>query len=417
MVSVRCSGSETNLLDCYYRQPFQYSDCGHSYDAGLSCEASCQNGTVRIVSESDSYFRRYGRVEVCISNEWGTICNDYWNDMAATVVCKMLGYSPYGAKALSNTFTEGYLHMHFTKLNCSGSEESIFNCSYNELSNYYCSRYRDASVICQLNNVQYSNCTTGNIRLTGGSNQFEGRVELCVNGVWGSVCDNSWDSTEASTVCKQLGYEVSSYKTNSFFGVSTLPMHIYYSSCSSSSTNLLGCYLSWLPSYSSYCNNYHEAGVICSSNCNNGQVRLYGSDSQRRGNVQVCINNTWQAVCGRRNYGVDNNLASVVCSELGYSQYGAKSTAGLWYNYNNLYSFFNIHCYGNESTIFDCQYGTSGYCNRYNAIGVVCSHSNINPVNCTDGSIRLYGGSSALDGILHVCANGAWGTVCSRSWL
>lgn len=118
---------------------------------------------------------------------------------------------------------------------------------------------------------------------------------------------------------------------------------------------------------------------------------MYGSDSQRRGNVQVCINSTWQAVCGRGNYGVDNNLASVVCRELGYSQYGmhltlnnpgiyilsfigAKSTAGLWYNYNS-YSFFNIHCYGNESTIFDCQHGTSGYCRRYNAIGVVCSHS------------------------------------------
>ena len=38
------------------------------------------------------------------------------------------------------------------------------------------------------------------------------------------------------------------------------------------------------------------------------------------------------------------------------------------------------------------------------------------PVNCTDGSIRLYGGSSAMDGILHVCANGAWGTVCSGYW-
>ena len=37
-------------------------------------------------------------------------------------------------------------------------------------------------------------------------------------------------------------------------------------------------------------------------------------------------------------------------------------------------------------------------------------------MNCTDGSIRLYGGSSAMDGILHVCANGAWGTVCSGYW-
>ena len=37
-------------------------------------------------------------------------------------------------------------------------------------------------------------------------------------------------------------------------------------------------------------------------------------------------------------------------------------------------------------------------------------------MNCTDGSIRLYSGSSAMDGILHVCANGAWGTVCSGYW-
>lgn len=51
-------------------------------------------------------------------------------------------------------------------------------------------------------------------------------------------------------------------------------------------------------------------------------MRLKDGDSQRRGNVQVCINGTWGEVCGQGNSKVDGNLALVVCSELGYSSYG-----------------------------------------------------------------------------------------------
>ena len=44
------------------------------------------------------------------------------------------------------------------------------------------------------------------IRLVNGANQREGRVEVCLNGVWGSVCDDSWDDDDAGTVCTGLGY-------------------------------------------------------------------------------------------------------------------------------------------------------------------------------------------------------------------
>ena len=49
-------------------------------------------------------------------------------------------------------------------------------------------------------------CTNGAVRLADGIIDQEGRVEVCVEGVWGSICDSGWDKTDAHVICQQLEY-------------------------------------------------------------------------------------------------------------------------------------------------------------------------------------------------------------------
>ena len=49
-------------------------------------------------------------------------------------------------------------------------------------------------------------CTENGVRLFGGSTKQEGRVEICRNNTWGTLCDDRWDGSDASVLCRQLGF-------------------------------------------------------------------------------------------------------------------------------------------------------------------------------------------------------------------
>ena len=56
-----------------------------------------------------------------------------------------------------------------------------------------------------------SSCTNETLRLVDGPVESAGRVEICINGVWGTVCAlrlYDWNNNNARVVCRQLGYNV-----------------------------------------------------------------------------------------------------------------------------------------------------------------------------------------------------------------
>ena len=104
-------------------------------------------------------------------------------------------------------------------------------------------------------------CTEGDIRLVGGSNNHEGRVEVCHDNEWGTVCDDLWSDIDGSVACRQLGYSFVRVTTNAFFGQGNGPILLDNLYCTGSENRLIDCEHQGIGSHN--CDHTKDAGVVC----------------------------------------------------------------------------------------------------------------------------------------------------------
>ena len=120
----------------------------HRHDLHTSTVDAVQTPpSVRLVGGTTRY---EGRVEVYLDGEWSTVCDDLWDTLDATVVCRQLGFSPLGAEALSYAaFGQGSGSILLDNVQCTGSELYLTSCPNNGLYVHDCSHSEDAGVRCQ----------------------------------------------------------------------------------------------------------------------------------------------------------------------------------------------------------------------------------------------------------------------------
>lgn len=104
------------------------------------------NSFIRLVGGDDA---NSGRVEVMFHNEWGTICDDKFNNNIAKVVCRMLGKPTDNAVAFGEAyFGAGSGTIVFQDITCNGTEADLIHCRHTAMGYAHCNHNEDAGVRC-----------------------------------------------------------------------------------------------------------------------------------------------------------------------------------------------------------------------------------------------------------------------------
>ncbi|XP_058545180.1 T-cell differentiation antigen CD6 isoform X4 [Neofelis nebulosa] len=235
--AVLCRGPEWPLCDVVERP------CDSDRPAEVTC---AENRAVRLLGGSGPCA---GRVEMLERGQWGSVCDDTWDLKDAHVVCRQLNCG-WAVQALPGLhFAPGQGPIHRDQVNCSGTEDHLWDCP-GLPGNGYCGHKEDAGVLCSEHQSW---------RLTGGADSCEGQVEVHFRGVWSTVCDSEWYSSEAQVLCRTLGCGTVATRLQGL--PHSLPGKMYYS-CKGEEPTPSDCF--WRFNNPYLCRQSRAARVLCS---------------------------------------------------------------------------------------------------------------------------------------------------------
>ncbi|XP_070548728.1 neurotrypsin-like isoform X2 [Ptychodera flava] len=249
--SVQCNGYESNIMQCTRHEDDETQmNCISEDDIYIQCKIP-EERDLRLVNGNSP---NEGRLEIYHNSQWGSVCDDDFSPKNVRVVCRQLGYLP-GTFRNHAAFGEASSNIWLDDVNCTGLEEKLSSCANRDWGTHDCKHHEDVSVLCKIPDEH-------DIRLVGGDNIFEGRLEIIHEGNWGTVCDDEFEVKDAVIVCKQLGYSGGTVKELAYFGEGTGTIWLDEVKCVDGKTHLADCdHAGW---GEHDCEHNEDVGVVCS---------------------------------------------------------------------------------------------------------------------------------------------------------